>query len=70
MEHVEDHQRRGTLAHDATTKTRAQLRKVWASFGAKADQLAVEDHAPPCKSFDERMQLGKLRSAIAARTRP
>jgi hypothetical protein len=47
MEHVEDQQRRRTLAREATTQTRAQPPKVWASVRVKGDQLAVEDHAPP-----------------------
>jgi hypothetical protein len=69
MEHVEDHQRRGTLARDATTETRAQLAKVRASVRVKADELAVEDHAPPSEGFGERMQLRKLGGAITAGTR-
>src|SRR3954452_13143024 len=69
MEHVEDHQRRGTLVRDATTQTRAELPEVGASAAVKADELAVEDDAPPRESFGERIKLWKLGGAVAARTR-
>jgi len=69
MEHVEHHQRRGTVARDATTQTRAELPEVRTSAAVKADELAVEDHAPTRENLGERIKLWKLGGAVAARTR-